>query len=192
MVAHECAWLPVICGSFNWLHMCEYIASVLCDWGGSGTWWFVKQQQIQLWGNEYHHFYYLYIIHFVYFIEIFLGHLSFVKTINCILCAQLFAIFQTESAEIKHCLKRENKVNEIKVLWILIIGALSLEITNSNTFEDWARTKSTGTRYCNVCTVMIGCHNCSLVNRNQVAYILEFIRFITRLWMSYLSMKSER
>ena len=45
----------------------------------------------------------------------FLDHLSFVKTINRIWCAQLFPIFQTKSAKLKHYLKRENKVNKIKV-----------------------------------------------------------------------------
>ena len=37
MIPHECMWLPVICGTFDRLHICKYIASVLGDWGGSKT-----------------------------------------------------------------------------------------------------------------------------------------------------------
>ena len=66
MVPRECVWFSVICGTFNRLHICEYIASVLYGWGGSGREWEC-------------HFYYLFTVQFVCFIEIFLDHLSFVK-----------------------------------------------------------------------------------------------------------------
>ena len=100
----------------------------------------------------------------------FWDHLSFVKTINLIFVCPIICDISHRKRNNWALFESENRVNEIHVLWILIVGAISLDITNSNTFEDWARTKSTGTRYCNVCTVMAGCNNCSPGNRNQVAH----------------------